>query len=124
LQRSVATSTMEAEIISASEGTKELIWLKRLLSELSRTANQDKPPALYIDNAGAVKLSKNPAYHRKSKHIEVRHFYVREKFLDGELGLEHIEGAEQLADLLTKPLERVQFEMLRSEIGAQKIKSI
>jgi len=57
LQRSMATSTMEAEIISASEGAKELIWLKRLLSELSKTANQDKPPTLYIDNADAVNLN-------------------------------------------------------------------
>lgn len=121
LQKSVATSTTEAEIIAASEGAKDLIWLKRLLSELLETV--EKSPTLYIDNVGALKLAKNPEYHRRSKHIEVRHFYVRERFLDGDLELEHIDGTNQLADLLTKPLERVRFEMLRERIGIQKIAS-
>ncbi|KAK9703701.1 hypothetical protein QE152_g29135, partial [Popillia japonica] len=60
-----------------------------------------------------VDIAKNPEYHRRSKHIEVRHFYVRERFLNGELKLEHISGRDQVADLLTKPLERVRFIFLR-----------
>ena len=123
LQKTVSTSTTEAELVSASEGAKELIWLKRLLSEIIETPDQDKPPTLYIDNASTVKLSRNPGYHRKSKHIEVRHFYVRERFLNGDLKLEHIDGTNQLADLLTKPLEKVRFEMLRERIGLQQIKT-
>ncbi|KAK9738571.1 hypothetical protein QE152_g9742 [Popillia japonica] len=112
----VATSTTEAEIIVASEAAKELVWLKRLFVELNEML--ELSPALYIDNASAIKLAKNPD-HPRSKHIEVRHLYVRERFLSGELKLEHISGRDQVADLLTKLLERVRFNFLRENIGIQ-----
>lgn len=114
LQKTVSLSTTESEIIAASEGAKELIWIKRLLLEL---ADPDQLPTLYVDNASAVKLAKNPEYHKRSKHIDVRYFYVREKYLDAELKLEHIDGKNQLADLFTKPLEGSRFNLLRSNIG-------
>jgi hypothetical protein len=73
LQKTTALSTTEAEIIAASEGAKELVWLKRLLSELFFDFAR-RMPVLYIDNASAIKLTKNPEYHKRSKHIEVSHF--------------------------------------------------
>ncbi|KMQ86050.1 retrovirus-related pol polyprotein from transposon tnt 1-94, partial [Lasius niger] len=115
LRRTVALSTTEAEIMAASEETKELMWLKRLMRELS--GQVELIPVLYIDSASAVKLAKNPEYQKRTKHIEVRHFYVRERFLEGDINLEHIAGTDQLADLLTKPLERVRFNVLRKKIG-------
>ena len=98
------------------KGLNELVWLKRLLSELLSDFTK-KLPILYIDNASAVKLTKNPEYHKRPKHIEVRHFYVRERYIDSDIGTEHIDGREQLADLLTKPIERVRSEISRREIG-------
>ena len=77
LQKTTALSTTEAEIIAPSEGAKELVWLKHLLSELLSDF-AGKTPALYIDNTSAIKLTKNPEYHKRLKHIEVWHFYVRE----------------------------------------------
>ena len=76
LQKTTALSTTEAEIIEASEGAKKLVWLKRLLSELLYDFAR-RTPVLYIDNVSAIKLTKSPEYHKRSKHIEVRHFYVR-----------------------------------------------
>lgn len=76
LQESVAVPTTEEEIVAASEGTKELIWLTRMLSELVGPAELE--PTLYVNNASAVKLAKNPEFH---KHIPVRHFFMREKVL-------------------------------------------
>jgi hypothetical protein len=112
-QQSLSPScTTEAEIIAASEGAKELVWLKRLLSELL----SDKP-VLFINNAGAIKLTKNLEFYKRSKHIEVRHFCVRERYLNGDILIEHIDGRRQLADLLTKPIEHVQLEELCHEIG-------
>jgi hypothetical protein len=87
LQRMTALSTTEAKIIAASEGAKELVWLKRLLSELLPDFVRETP-VLYTDNASAIKLTKNPEYHKRSKHIEVRHFYVRERYLNGDIGIE------------------------------------
>jgi hypothetical protein len=68
LQKTTALSTTEAESIAASEGAKELVWLKRLLSELLSDFARRRP-VLYIDNASAFKLIKNPEYHKMSKHI-------------------------------------------------------
>lgn len=114
LQKSVALSTTEAEIVAASEATKELIWLSRLLRELF---DKNLKATLFVDNASAVKLAKNPEFHKRSKHIEVRHFFVREKYVEGSFDLQHIEGKHQLADLFTKALDRNRFESLRNQIG-------
>jgi len=116
LKKTTAPSTTEAEIIAASEGAKELVWLKRLLSELLSDF-AEKTPVLYIDNPSAIKLTKNPEYHERSKHIEVRHFYVRERYVNDDIGIEHFDGRKQMADLLTKPIEHVRFEALCREIG-------
>jgi len=105
--------TTEVEIIAAGKGAKELFWLKSLLSELLSYFAR-KTLVLYIDNA---KLTKNLEYHKRSKHIEVQHSYVRERYLNDDIRIEHVEGRKQLVDLLTKPSEHVQFEVLGFEIG-------
>jgi len=115
LQQSVALKTTEAELIAASEGAKELLWLKRLLGELGE--NCSELPTLYVDNASAVKLAKNANFHKQSKHIEVRYYFVRECYQDGRIGVEHIDIVKQSVDFLMKPLDRVQFETLRNDIG-------
>ncbi|GFV65948.1 retrovirus-related Pol polyprotein from transposon TNT 1-94 [Trichonephila clavipes] len=78
-QAIVATSTTEAEVIAASEAAKEVIWLCRLIQGI---VNLREIPTLQVDNRAAVKLSHNPEYHRRTKHIEIKHF-VREKVLEG-----------------------------------------
>ena len=105
-QNTTALSTTEAKIIAASEGAKELVWLKHFLSELLSDFAR-KTLLLYINNASAIKLTKNMKYHKRSKHIEVRHFCVRERYLNDDIGIEHVDGRKQLADLLTKPIEQV-----------------
>jgi hypothetical protein len=62
--------TTEAEIIAASEGAKELVWLKLLLSELLFDFTR-KTPIMCLDNASAISLTKNPECHKRLKHIEV-----------------------------------------------------
>lgn len=80
-QKSVVLSTTEAEYVAASECAKEIIWLNRLLNDI--TAVNDTP-TLFVDNASAIKLAKNPEFHKRSKHIDVRYHFIRgEKFQEG-----------------------------------------
>ncbi|UYV60529.1 hypothetical protein LAZ67_1001422 [Cordylochernes scorpioides] len=76
-QRSVSLSTTEAELVAASNTAKEVIWLNRLFSEISPLKEQ---PIIKVDNASTLKLIKNPEFHKRTKHIEVRHYFVREKY--------------------------------------------
>jgi hypothetical protein len=115
LQTSVALSTTEAELMAASEGAKEAIWLQKLFREL--TDFEAKSTLLLIDNLSCVKLTRNPEFHKRTKHIDVRYFFVREKVLDGSLNTQHIAGEEQTADIFTKALPRVRFTKLRAMLG-------
>ncbi|KAG5861007.1 hypothetical protein JTB14_015716 [Gonioctena quinquepunctata] len=74
-QTSVAISTTEAEIVAASEAAREIVWLKRLFDEIIVLR---AVPTLMVDNEAAIKLAENPEYHRRTKHIHIRHFFVRE----------------------------------------------
>jgi len=77
---------------------------------------RQKTLILYTDNASAIKLTKNLDYHKRSKHIDVQHFYVRERYVDDDIRIGHIDK-RTLADLLTKPIECVPVETLCCEIG-------
>lgn len=107
-QQCVSLSTTEAEYIAASEAAKELVWLKRLFEEIAPLA---EIPILLVDNASAVQLTKNPEYHQRTKHIDVRYHFVREKVLARELEVQHVPGEKNLADILTKPLAKRRFEL-------------
>lgn len=110
-QKSVALSTTEAEYVAANEAAKQIIWLKRLYNEI---AEKKQKPILYIDNLSTVRLTKNPEFHRRSKHIEVRYHFVRERFQEGCFDIQHISGENQIADLLTKELPKPRFtELIR-----------
>ena len=112
-QASVSISTTEAEIVASSEAARELVWLKRLFADLTQI---DKT-RLFVDNEAAIKLAHNPEMHRRTKHIETRHFYVRECVQGNLLEVERISSQDQLADIMTKPLFKARFRMLCQAIG-------
>jgi hypothetical protein len=99
LQKCVALSTTEAEYIAISEAGKEMVWLKNFLKEIGK--EQDKS-VLFSDSQSALCLAKNPVFHSRTKHIQLKYHYIREKINDGTLSLEKILGAENPADMLTK----------------------
>uniref|UniRef100_A0ACD5Y6T1 Uncharacterized protein n=1 Tax=Avena sativa TaxID=4498 RepID=A0ACD5Y6T1_AVESA len=101
-QKVVALSSCEAEYIAATTAACQGIWLGRLLADL--TGSEFEQITLNIDNQSAISLCKNPVFHERSKHIETRYHFIREKVEEGVVAVEYIGTNDQLADILTKPL--------------------
>ena len=114
-QSSVALSTVEAEYMSLSVATHEAIWLRQLQEELGM--KDAGPTLIYEDNQGAISMAKNPVFHKRTKHIQIRYHFVREAVEDEVITLEYCRTSEMLADSFTKPLPHEQFERLRIGIG-------
>ena len=113
-QQSIALSSCEAEIMAASEAAKEAVYLKRFAEELELATSE--PIELFEDNKGARDLAYNPEHHSRSKHIERRHFYIRELVESGELVVPYVKTDDNLADFFTKPLSAKRFFTLRNKI--------
>ena len=69
---------------------------------------------LYCDNQGAMALSKNPAQHQRSKHIDIKFHFVRDEIQSGSLEVNHVPSAQNVADISTKPVSRVKGEKFRA----------
>uniref|UniRef100_A0AAV1V9K6 Copia protein n=1 Tax=Peronospora matthiolae TaxID=2874970 RepID=A0AAV1V9K6_9STRA len=74
---------------------------------------------MYEDNQGSIALAKNPEFHKRTKHIDIRYHFVREKVESGEVVLEYCPTQDMLADMMTKPIAAVQFENIRDRLGIQ-----
>jgi len=120
LQSTVALSSCEAEYIGQTNATKEAIWLRRLLNEIQlEAANEAQATIIYCDNQGAIALAKNPQFHARTKHIDIQHHFVRDKVSEGAVELQYIETENQVADGLTKPLDKIKFQRFREAIGLE-----
>ena len=114
-QPTVALSSTEAEYIAASEATREAANWLTFLRELGFDVS--KPTLILSDNQGSIALAKNPEHHARSKHIDVRHHYLREQVAARAIQLQYINTEEMVADLLTKPLPRDHHRTLANEMG-------
>lgn len=88
-QKSVVLSTTEAEFVAACSAVKELMWLKKFWEELQMCSSEKI--VLKVDNQGAIRLIKNPEFHKRSKHIDVKYHFIREKFGEGMFCLEYVD---------------------------------
>jgi hypothetical protein len=113
-QNSIALSSCEAEIMALSEASKEAVYLADFLGELGYTAKSTVN--LATDNSGARDLAYNPEHHEKVKHIERRHFYIRELVEDQRLVVPYVATSDNLADFFTKPLSAKTFYKNRNQI--------
>jgi len=88
--------------MAASQTVKEIIWVKNLLNSFAWFQNLST--TLCLDNRSAERLIRNPEFHQRSKHIDVRYHFVRDAYRTNEFTLEHTPSRDQQADLMTKPL--------------------
>ncbi len=105
-QRSVSTSTHEAEYMALCMSAKQHIWLKNAMNELGL---KDIPSALSCDNNGAKDLAHNPRVGDRSKHIDVAYHFTRELVEKGELTILRIDSDDNPADICTKALKPDAF---------------
>ena len=103
-QETVADSTTESEYIAASEAAKEVVWIRKFISELGVVPSCSSPIDLYCDNGGAIAQAKEPRSHQKSKHILRRYHLIREIIDRGDVKICKVHTDLNIADPLTKPL--------------------
>jgi len=113
-QNCVSLSTAEAEYIATGSSCSQLVWMKQMLKEYN--VDQDVR-TLYYDNLSAINISKNPIQHSRTKHIDIRHHFIRDLVEKKVVALEHVDIEEQLANIFTKALDSKQFEKLRGKLG-------
>lgn len=112
-QKTVALSTTEAEFVAACDATKEILWLQQLMIDLGEDS---KCVTLLVDNQSAIKLINNPVYHKRTKHIDVKYNFIREKAESGLIKVNYVPSKSQFADILTKTLPTQVFTGLRDNI--------
>jgi hypothetical protein len=120
-QRVVALSSCEAEYVAATTAATQAVWLARLL--VQHMGRKAECVELMVDSKSALALSKNPVFHERSKHIELRYHFICDYIEKGFIDANYINTKDQLADMLTKALGRVKFQELRSRIRMIQIPS-
>ena len=109
-QNCVSLSTAESEYIAAGSCCAQLLWMKQTLKDYGIHLKQ---VPLYCDNESAIKIANNPVQHSKTKHIEIRHHFLRDDVMKEDIDIIHVNTEEQLVDIFTKPLDEKRFCKLR-----------
>jgi hypothetical protein len=93
---------------------KEATWLIRL----ARSAGSCyKTICIGEDNQAAISIASDDRFSDRTKHVAIRHFFIREKIADGTITIKYVPTTEQLADIFTKPLAKIAFTRLRDMLG-------
>ena len=115
-QSCVAQSSSEAEYMALSAAVKEAIWLRNIVG-FSSSTNPADPILINVDNQGSIKMARNDASGTRTKHIDIRYHFVRDCLLEGMFDIDYCPTSDMVADVLTKPLQRIQFVKLRELMG-------
>ena len=114
-QRTIALSTTEAEYMALSFTAQEALWIRQLVKEIYGEVNN--PMEIRCDNLGSTSLSRNKIVSPKSKHIDVRHHFIRELAEERIINVDYLPTQEMVADIFTKPLEKGKFEKFADYLG-------
>ena len=113
-QTSVACSTTEAEYVAAGRCCAQVLWIQNQLLDYGYKFR--KTP-ICCDNTSAILITQNPVQHTKTKHIEIRHHFIRDISQKGKVELFYVPTTEQLADLFTKALDEKTVQYLIGDLG-------
>ena len=111
-QHAIALSSTEAEYRGAVKGPCEVVWLRRILSDLQM--QQTKPTPLFYDSQGVIKLAKNLVFHEHTKNVEVHCHFIRHLVEDGSIELQYCPIEDQIVDILT--LQRMNVKVNNGQL--------
>ena len=111
----VALSSVEVEYMVASTASCEAIWLHKLILNLLK--KQIETTKIMCDNQSCIKLSENPVFHDRLKHIDIRYHFIRDYVQRGAVQLKYIPIGEHVADILTKALGKIKFTYFVENMG-------
>ena len=117
-QYSVALSTTEAKYVAVGSCCTQVLWMKQQLEDFGIAINHIP---INCDNTSAICLTKNPIQHSRTKHIEIRHHFLRDHVQKGDIKLESVDTLHQIADIFIKPLDRDRFCTLRGELDMMNV---
>ena len=117
-QNSIATSTTEAEYIAAGCCATQILWIQQQLKDYGL---DEKKTPIFCDNTSAIAITQNPKFHARTKHIDVRHHFIRDHVEKGNIEILKIGTEDQLADIFTKPLQESRFLPLRHSLGLMEL---
>lgn len=112
----ITLSSTEAEYITLTHAAKDIIWIHKLLTDLSFLHTLFLPTTLYCDNQGAIRLSTNTTFHGRTKHIDVHFHFICQTVSSGQVSLVYVPTDGMTADIFTKVLDRVKFERFRTDL--------
>ncbi|GJV04991.1 hypothetical protein Tco_1338560 [Tanacetum coccineum] len=119
-QTALAISTTKAEHVSAGKACQQALWMKQTLIDYGHTPRL-KTFLVKWDIKGAIDLRKNPVQHSRTKHIEIRHHFLRDNVQKGNISIEKVASEDNIADIFTKPLKREVFNYLRLGLGMMEL---
>jgi hypothetical protein len=118
-QKVVALSSAEAEFRGMSKGLCELLWLRRLLTEIGFPPSVEMN--LFCDNKAAIAISQNPVQHDRTKHVEVDRHFIKENLEGKIVKFPFVKSESQLADMLTKAVSSKVFHSSLDKLGISDI---
>ncbi|GJS60738.1 putative ribonuclease H-like domain-containing protein [Tanacetum coccineum] len=113
-QTIVANSTTEAEYVAAANCCGQVLWIQNQMLDYGFNFMNTK---IYIDNESTICIVKNPVFHSKTKHIEIRHHFIRDSYEKKLIQVIKIHTDQNVADLLTKAFDASRFNFLIASIG-------
>lgn len=120
-QKVVALSSAEAEFRGMAKGLCELLWLRRLMTEIGFAPNCEMN--LFCDNKATIDISHNPVQHDRTKHVEVDRHFIKQNLEDGIICFPYVKSEDQIADILTKAVSSKTFYISLDKLGVQDIRT-
>ena len=121
-QTTVAQSSTDSEILSMNFAAKEIVWLRGLLEEMH--CPQVLPTILRGDSQSAIKLSRNPVFHKRTKHVMIKFMYLVECLRESIIISQFVAGMKNWADILTKSQKKAFFLACRTALNMVRARAV